>query len=148
MKEWLVDTNVLLDVIGADPTFGEQSKRVLCDCADTGVLVINPIVYAEVGAWADTLEELDELLPESIFRRDPIPWESAFLAGRAFARYKLSGGAKQRVLPDFLIGAHAAVAGFGLITRDRDIGKHFHIEILDPSYYGEEQFLEKLNGLS
>jgi len=63
-------------------------------------------------------------------------------------RNRLSGGAKQRVLPDFLIGAHAAVAGFGLITRDRDIGKHFHIEILDPSYYGEEQFLEKLNGLS
>ena len=133
MKEWLVDTNVLLDVIGADPVYGEGSKRLLVDCSQSGVLIINPVIYAEVGALVESVEELNNLLPETLFRLDEIPWESAFLAGKAFMRYKRSGGKKNRVLADFLIGAHAAVEGFGLITRDKRIARYFDVEILDPS---------------
>lgn len=133
MKEWLVDTNVLLDVLGADESFGHLSKKVLADCAEAGVLVINPIIFSEVGAWMESLEELDSLLPEELFRRDPLPWEGAFLAGKAFARYKRAGGQKRRILADFLIGAHAAVEGFVLISRDSGIGRYFEIQILNPS---------------
>jgi predicted nucleic acid-binding protein len=133
MKEWLVDTNVLLDVLGADPHFGERSKAALVACATTGVLVINPVIFAEVGVMIDSLEELNVLLPETLFRRDPLPWEAAFLAGRAFRRYKQAGGGKRRMLADFLIGAHAAVAGFTLLSRDRSYLHYFDIEVLDPS---------------
>ena len=132
MKQWLVDTHVILDVLGADERFGPASGKVLGECAEQGVLVINPIIFAEVGAWLEGLEELDSLLPEDLFRRDPLPWEASFLAGKAFARYKQAGGGRKRMLADFLIGAHAAVAGFGLITRDQGIGKHFRIGILNP----------------
>jgi predicted nucleic acid-binding protein len=133
MKEWLIDTNVLLDVLGADPHFGERSKAALVACATTGVLVINPVIFAEVGVMIDSLEELDMLLPETLFRRDPLPWEAAFLAGRAFRRYKQAGGKKRRMLTDFLIGAHAAVAGFALLSRDRGYLHYFNVELLDPS---------------
>jgi len=132
MKEWLVDTNVLLDVLGADEYFGLHSKKVLSDCAETGILVINPIIFSEAGAWMESLEEMDALLPEDLFRRDPLPWEGAFLAGKALARYKQAGGRKKRILADFLIGAHAAVAGFVLISRDIGIGRYFDIRILNP----------------
>lgn len=133
MKEWLVDTNVLLDVIGADGEFGERSRDALAEAAETGALVINTVVFAEVGSVVDTLEELDDLLPESLFRRDTIPWEAAFLAGRAFHAHRRSGGERNRMLADFLIGAHAAVGGFGLISRDKGQARHFRVEILDPA---------------
>ena len=133
MKEWLVDTNVLLDVLGADPTFGESSRRVLESCAVSGALVINPVIFAEVAAFVTTLEELDELLPVALFRRDELPWEASFLAGRAFRRYRQAKGSKNRMLADFLVGAHAAVSGFALITRDKGYGTYFTIEVLDPS---------------
>ncbi len=133
MKEWLVDTNVILDVIGADPEFGELSRRALEETAEVGALVVNPIVFAEVGAFVDSIEELDELVPESIFRRDGIPWEAAFLAGRAFNAYRRAGGGRERILADFLIGAHAAVEGFGLISRDRAYSRYFQVDLLDPT---------------
>jgi predicted nucleic acid-binding protein len=133
MKEWLVDTNVLLDVLGADTTFGERSRMVLLQCAQEGVLIINPIVLAEVSALLGSLEELETLLPESLFRRDPIPAAASFLAGQAFKRYKQRGGTKGRMLADFLIGAHAAVAGFGLMTRDEGYGAYFAVELLNPA---------------
>lgn len=98
-----------------------------------GALVVNPVIFAEVGAWVDTIEELDELVPETLFRRDAIPWEAAFLAGRAFSTYRRAGGSRERVLADFLIGAHAAAAGLGLITRDRGYGQYFRIEVVDPA---------------
>ena len=132
MKAYLVDTNVLLDVIGADSQFGERSKNSLARCAVDGVLVINPVIYAEVGAIIDSIEELDELLPQSLFRRDPIPWEAGYLAGQAWNRYRSRGGSRRRVLADFLIGAHAAVAGMNLITRDGGSAKYFEISIVDP----------------
>ena len=133
MKAYLVDTNILLDVIGADSQFGECSKSCLTRCAVDGVLVIDPVIYAEVGAIIDSIEELDELLPRGLFRRDPIPWEASYLAGQALRRYRSRGGSRNRVLADFLIGAHAAVAGMDLITRDRGYARYFEISIVDPS---------------
>ncbi|HPY40258.1 MAG TPA: type II toxin-antitoxin system VapC family toxin [Thiolinea sp.] len=131
--EWLVDTNVLIDIITDDPTFGESSTLALERCAQTGILVINPVIYAEVGAICDSLEELNSLLPIELFRRDELIWEASFLAGQAFRRYRKNKGQKQRVLADFLIGAHAAVAGFGLISRDSGYLKYFKLELLNPA---------------
>lgn len=133
MIEFLVDTNVILDVIGADEKFGVASKSCLTRCACTGVLVVNPVIYAEVGAVIDTIEGLDELMPKSLFRRDPLPWDAAYIAGRAFRQYRVRGGARSRVLADFLIGAHAATEGMTLITRDQGYAKYFQIAIEDPT---------------
>lgn len=133
MKTWLVDTNVILDVWGADATFGERSARTLATCAGEGVLVVNPIVVAELSSTLGSLDELNELLPTTLFQRDSIPTAASFLAGRAFYTYKRRGGAKGRMLADFLIGAHAAVAGFGLISRDTGYRTYFKLELLDPA---------------
>jgi predicted nucleic acid-binding protein len=132
MREWLVDTNVILDVLGADPEFGDRSRRALSQAAEQGALVVNPLIFAEVGAYVESLEELDQLLPGDVFRRDALPWEAAFLAGRALAVYRSAGGTRDRVLADFMIGAHAVVAGFGLISRDRGYERYFRVEVLDP----------------
>ncbi len=137
MKQWLVDTNVLLDVIGADEQFGQASKQALSECAKSGILVINPIIFGEVGAYLESLEETDDLLPDSLFRRDDLPWEAAFLAGKAFAKYKKGGGQKKRILADFLIGAHAAVMGFGIISRDSGVGKYFNIHVFNPASFAK-----------
>lgn len=130
--EWLVDTNVLIDVIHDDPVFAEASTRALERCAESGVLVINPVIYGEVGAICDSLEEVDSLLPPAFFRRDELLWDASFLAGQAFRRYRKNKGQKKRVLADFLIGAHASVAGFGLISRDSGYAKYFKLELLNP----------------
>lgn len=76
---------------------------------------------------------LDSLLPLDVFRRDELMWEASFLAGQAFRRYRKNKGQKKRVLADFLIGAHASVAGFGLITRDNGYAKYFQLELLNPA---------------
>lgn len=133
MNSYLVDTNVLLDIIGADPRFGPLSRDCLIRCGSAGVLAINPVIYAEVSAMVDTLEELDALLPDALFRRDPLPWDAAFLAGRAFRQYRVRGGARARVLADFLIGAHAAAENMILITRDRAYARYFQVAIEDPT---------------
>lgn len=132
MTGWLVDTNVLIDVIGADPEFGVASRDALERCALDGTLVINPVIYGEVGAFMASRDELDALLPPAVFRRDDLPWEAAYLAGVAFARYRQRGGRRGRILADFLIGAHAAVAGLGLISRDAHHARHFNVEWLNP----------------
>lgn len=133
MKAWLVDTSVVLDVIGPNTTFSERSARALSRCAQAGVLVVNPVVLAEVSALLSSREELDELVPTTLFRRDAIPTEASFLAGQAFMQYKRRGGQKGRMLADFLIGAHAVVAGFGLISRDEGYKKSFNLELLNPA---------------
>lgn len=91
---------------------------MLARCADTGILLINPIIYAEVSVGFKRIEELDDLLPADSFRRDPLPWEAAFLAGKCFLEYRRRGGSRRSPLPDFYIGAHAAVSGLPLLTRD------------------------------
>ncbi|MBV8425756.1 MAG: type II toxin-antitoxin system VapC family toxin [Hyphomicrobiales bacterium] len=86
--------------------------------ADRYRLVINPVIYAEVSIRFSRIEELDAVLPKTAFDREAIPYEAAFLAGKVFMRYRRHGGAKRSPLPDFFIGAHAAIAGHLLMTRD------------------------------
>jgi predicted nucleic acid-binding protein len=114
----LVDSNVLLDVASHDPVWGDWSRETLERVADESILVINPVVYGEVSVGYPSIEELDAALPDDLFRRDAIPYEAAFLAGKAFLGYRRRAGARRTPLPDFYIGAHAAVAGFRLLTRD------------------------------
>ena len=91
---------------------------MLTRCAARGPLVINPIVFAEVSAGFESIDDVEAALPESYVRREPLPWDAAFLAGRAFVQYRRRGGTMSAPLPDFYIGAHAAVAGHTLLTRD------------------------------
>lgn len=114
----LVDTNVILDVATNDPRWCEWSAQALETAAERCTLVVNPIIYAEVSIAYKTIEDLERGLPPNVFRRDALPYEAAFLAGKAFLKYRRRGGAKRAPLPDFYIGAHAAIAGFRLLTRD------------------------------
>jgi len=118
VEEVLVDSNVLLDVLTGDPTWYSWSAQSLSDAADQAVLIVNPIVYAEVSIGFERIEALEDALPTEYFRRDALPWEAAFLAGKCFVTYRKRGGARTSPLPDFYIGAHAAVAGIPLLTRD------------------------------
>ena len=118
MPEMMVDSNVLLDVLTEDPAWFEWSSRSLQECAENHILVINPIICAEVSIGFDRIEDLDAALPERTVERRPIPLEAAFLAGKCFLKYRESGGLRQSTLPDFFIGAHAAVEKMALLTRD------------------------------
>jgi hypothetical protein len=114
----LVDSNVLLDVLTDDPVWAERSGAAISRAADAGRLAIDPIVYAEVSVGFERIEELEAALPRDVFARLPLPWAAGFLAGKCFARYRRAGGARRSPLPDFYIGAHAAVDGLTLLTRD------------------------------
>lgn len=114
----MVDTNVLLDVLTEDASWLSWSSDALAAAAEAGPLFINPIIYAEVSVRFSRIEDLDDALPSQDYRRLALPWEAAFLAGKAFGRYRHRGGARASTLPDFFIGAHAAVAGLDLLTRD------------------------------
>jgi predicted nucleic acid-binding protein len=114
----MVDSNVLLDVLTENPSWLDWSSRTLARCADESGLVINPIVYAEVSVGFDRIEDLEAALPHDVFLRSPLPWDAGFLAGKCFTAYRRRGGERRSPLPDFYIGAHAAVAGLPLLTRD------------------------------
>jgi len=114
----LVDSNVLLDVASNDPVWGAWSREALERVGDEAILVINAVIYGEVSVGYASIEELDAALPADLLRRDAIPYQAAFLAGKAFLAYRGRGGARRTPLPDFYIGAHAAIAGFRLLTRD------------------------------
>lgn len=114
----LVDSNVILDVVNEDAKWFEWSSGQLERVSESQVLVINPIIYSEVSIGFDRIEDLDRALPADFFRREPLPWEAGFLAGKCFLKYRKSGGVRRSPLPDFYIGAHAAVSGYALLTRD------------------------------
>lgn len=118
MSSVLVDSNVILDVLTEDQTWFEWSSGQLADCAEQGGLLINPIIYAEISIGFKQRTELETALPEPFFQREPLPYEAAFLAGKAFLSYRQRGGERRSPLPDFYIGAHAMVAGLSLLTRD------------------------------
>jgi predicted nucleic acid-binding protein len=120
MTAILVDSNVILDVFTEDTNWSEWSSAALAEAAETARLVINPVIYAEVSIRFPHIEDLDAALPRDRFIREPIPFEAAFLAGKAFLAYRRRGGPRPSPLPDFFIGAHAAVAGYRLLTRDPD----------------------------
>jgi predicted nucleic acid-binding protein len=114
----LVDSNVLMDVASDDSVWGPWSREALERVAGDDLLVVNPIVYAEVSAGYDRIEDVEMLLAAGDFRKEQLPFEAGFLAGRAFVAYRKRGGRSRSPLPDFYIGAHAAVAGHRLLTRD------------------------------
>lgn len=118
MKRVLVDANVLLDVLTDDPQWYDWSAGQIDACANDAQLCINPIVYAEVSVGFERIEELDAALPAAAFTRLELPWEAGFLAGKAFLRYRRAKGIRTAPLPDFYIGAHAAIEGMTLLTRD------------------------------
>jgi predicted nucleic acid-binding protein len=109
---------VIIDILSRDPAWFDGSAATLGSCADEGPLAINPIIYAELSVAFDRIEDLDDALPEADWMRLPLPWAAGFLAGQCFGTYRRQGGARPRPLPDFYIGAHAAVEGLPLVTRD------------------------------
>lgn len=118
MTALMIDSNVLLDVMTEDPRWFAWSAHALEQAADRFRLVINPVVYAEVSVRYTRIEDVDAALPRAMIDREPIPFEAAFLAGKCFLTYRRRGGTKLSPLSDFFIGAHAAVAGYQLMTRD------------------------------
>ncbi len=114
----LVDTNVLVDVLENDPEWAEWSSAQLRAQAQIHRLFINPVIYAELSLTFSTVEALDEVLVTLQIPVMEVPKPALFLAGKAFVKYRRQGGTKTSVLPDFFIGAHAAVAGLPLLTRD------------------------------
>jgi predicted nucleic acid-binding protein len=114
----LVDSSVILDVLTGDPRWSTWSSRMLVRLTDEGSLAINPIIYAEISVGFERIEDLDDALAPGLLDRLPLPWEAAFLAGRCFLAYRRRRGERRSPLPDFYIGAHAALAGMTLLTRD------------------------------
>jgi predicted nucleic acid-binding protein len=114
----LVDTNVLVDVLQDDPQWADWSIGQLRAQASVHQLTINPVIYAEVSLSFSTLEGLDRAVSTLGLELREVPRPALFLAAKAFVRYRKRGGSKQQVLPDFFIGAHAAVEGWPLLTRD------------------------------
>ena len=118
MASVLADSNVLLDVITEDAHWFSWSSEIIARTANQVHLIVNPVVYAEVSVHFSRIEDLDDALPSSVFSREPIPFDAAFLAGKAFLVYRKRGGTRRSSVPDFFIGAHAAVAEYQLPTRD------------------------------
>ena len=118
MSRILVDTNLLLDLVTDDPRWAGWSAEALDRAASRGALAVNDVVYAELSVRFARIEEVDALLDEARIALDAMPRPALFLAGKVFRRYCDAGGTRTGVLPDFFIGAHAAVSGLTLLTRD------------------------------
>jgi len=129
MKGILVDSCVILDVVAENPKWFKWSSSMLEKYGNRHQLIINPIIYAEVSIGYQKIEELEAALPQTIFRRMPLPWEASFLAGKAFLQYRKSGGHRSLPLPDFFIGAHAMIEGLSLLTRDTKRFRHYYPKI-------------------
>jgi predicted nucleic acid-binding protein len=134
MTDTLVDTNVLLDVTEKDTSWFAWSSRHIADSADDGSIVVNQIIYSELAAGYASLEALDAMLRQEGFRREHVPWDAAYMAGLAFLTYRQRGGTRTSPFPDFFIGAHAAVRGYRLLTRDRGYyAKYFPtLDVISP----------------
>lgn len=118
MSPVLVDSNVILDIAIADSPWRDWSASALSLSAENRSLIINPIIYAEVSVGFLEIADVDALVDEAGLTRENLPWGAAFLAGKAFKRYRRGGGERRSPLPDFFIGAHAAVRRYTLLTRD------------------------------
>jgi predicted nucleic acid-binding protein len=137
MSAILVDSNILIDIATENAHWTEDSARTLEAVGRDRELVINPVVFAEVSVPFERIEDIDERLPADVFRREEIPWEAAFLAGKVFLAYRRNRGGHPSPLPDFFIGAHAAVRGYGLLTRDRSTYRTYFptVEVITPDHY-------------
>jgi predicted nucleic acid-binding protein len=118
MSPVVVDSNVILDVTQSDSRWSAWSALAIERLLNETLLVINPIIYAEVSIGYRTVDEVEGVLPVDLYYREPLPYEAAFLAGKCFVIYRRRGGMRTSPLPDFYIGAHAAVRGYRLLTRD------------------------------
>jgi predicted nucleic acid-binding protein len=130
----LVDTNVLVDVLQNDPQWADWSIAQMRAQSSLHALVINPIIYAEMSLSFSTLEALDDVVGTLALDLREIPRPALFLAAKAYAQYRRRGGSKLQVLPDFFIGAHAAVEGWPLLTRDASRFKTYFptLDVLAP----------------
>ena len=130
----LVDSTVLIDVIAADAAWGEWSAAALTDAADRDEVAINPIIFAEISIGYATQAALDSALAPTGLHKLPLPFEAAFVAGKAFLDYRRRGGARTSPRPDFYIGAHAAVSGLTLLTRDATRYRSYfpHVDLIAP----------------
>jgi predicted nucleic acid-binding protein len=120
MNALLVDSNIILDLFLDDPVWADWSESALSDYAVRTTLFINPVIYSEISIGFEKIEELEAALAKSGLQMLDIPKEALFLAGKAFLNYRKHKGEKRSPLPDFFIGAHAAVSGLELITRDKN----------------------------
>ncbi len=118
MSPVIVDSNVLLDILTEDSRWLSWSSNALEEIANESRIVINPVIYGEVSIRFERIEELDEALPPAIFEREDIPYEAAFLASKAYLAYRRQAGTRSSLLPDFYVGAHAAIRGYRVLTRD------------------------------
>lgn len=118
MNAVLVDTNVLIDYLNQEGEWFDWSAAMITDAAESGTVAINPIIYAELAVAYESIEDVETAVPAEYFMRIALPWGACFLAARCFAKYRQRGGSKRSPLPDFFIGAHAAIAGMTLLTRD------------------------------
>ena len=134
MKDTLVDSSVLFDILLTDKMWFEWSATALESVAEESALIVNPIIFAELSASFLKLEDLEEVLPLDLYKREPLPYKAAFLAGRAFVKYKRRGGSKTSPMPDFYIGAHAEVANLRVLTRDPRRFRMYYpvVELLTP----------------
>ena len=118
MPGLLIDSNVILDIFEDDPVWAEWSESMLDRYAQTHVLCINPVIYSEISIGFQKIEELETVISKCGFQMRQLPKEALFLAGKVFVRYRKRKGIKVSPLPDFFIGAHAAVEDLHLLTRD------------------------------
>lgn len=141
----LVDSTILLDIATNDPRWSHWSGKALAECAEHASLVINPIIYAEVSIAYATIEALDAALPPTLYQREALPWEAGFLASKCFLVYRRRGRPGTTPLPDFYIGAHAAVRRLALLTRDAARYRTYFpkVVILSPprQFVGRARFL-------
>lgn len=114
----LIDSNVLLDLLDVPSRWHEWSADAVSTAANESLLAINPIIYAETSIRFTSPEEFEDAYPADFYVREALPYDAAFLAGKAHFAYRRHGGSRIAPLPDFFIGAHAAVAGYRILTRD------------------------------
>lgn len=130
----LIDSNVLLDILDENSNWYAWSSETVIRVANDSAVAINPVIYAEASIRFVSPLEFEEVFPEAVFRREPLPFLAGFLAGKAHFEYRRRGGVRAATLPDFFIGAHAAVAGYRILTRDpRRFRRYFpSVELIAP----------------
>lgn len=118
MTPVLVDSNVIIDLADRKSRWYRWSAEAIRRVVAESHLVVNPVIYAEVSAGYDQIVDVERVFPRYLFHREDVPYPAAFYAGHCYEAYRRRGGLKRSPLPDFFIGAHAAVAGYRLLTRD------------------------------
>ncbi|HMN86297.1 MAG TPA: type II toxin-antitoxin system VapC family toxin [Bauldia sp.] len=125
MTAVVVDSNVILDTILGEPPWSEWSAQRLQELGASTRLVVNAVIFAEISVGFPTIDDVERALAGPYFEREAIPFDAAFLAGKAYRAYRRRGGERRSPLPDFFIGAHAVVAGYRLLTRDAGRYRHY-----------------------